>query len=231
MRRCRPTMPDRLLQIFAEGLDLPLERLGDATSPETTSEWDSLAAMNLVAALSRRRSGSSCRPRKSCGCVASASSEGLAHQGRRRCLKAARPPTKAEARTRDSRYQEMLRSAKSFPTTGWASPPASTVEALGPFLPYGLLGLGCGRSPRPLRPALQACLTPHEIPRPRSCTRSCSCGGSRSSCRPSRGLPRGQEGPGACRDDSGGRSSARPSRRCGQASAADAREPPVSPVP
>jgi acyl carrier protein len=42
---------DRLLAVFAEVLGLPPERLSDATSPETTSEWDSLAAMNLVAAL------------------------------------------------------------------------------------------------------------------------------------------------------------------------------------
>ena len=42
---------DRLKAVFAEVLGLPADRLGEATSPETTSEWDSLAAMNLVAAL------------------------------------------------------------------------------------------------------------------------------------------------------------------------------------
>ena len=42
---------DRLLAVFAEVLGLPPERLGEDTSPDTTSEWDSLAAMNLVAAL------------------------------------------------------------------------------------------------------------------------------------------------------------------------------------
>ena len=42
---------DRLRDVFSEVLGLPPERLSDATSPETTSEWDSLAAMNLVAAL------------------------------------------------------------------------------------------------------------------------------------------------------------------------------------
>lgn len=42
---------DRLRDVFGEVLGLPPERLSDATSPETTSEWDSLAAMNLVAAL------------------------------------------------------------------------------------------------------------------------------------------------------------------------------------
>jgi acyl carrier protein len=42
---------DRLLAVFAEVLGLPPERLSEETSPDTTSEWDSLAAMNLVAAL------------------------------------------------------------------------------------------------------------------------------------------------------------------------------------
>jgi len=42
---------DRLRGLFAEVLGLPLDRITDATSPDTTSEWDSLAAMNLVAAL------------------------------------------------------------------------------------------------------------------------------------------------------------------------------------
>jgi acyl carrier protein len=42
---------DRLRDLFCEVLGLPPDRVGDATSPETTSEWDSLAAMNLVAAL------------------------------------------------------------------------------------------------------------------------------------------------------------------------------------
>ena len=42
---------DRLRALFAEVLGLPPDRVTDATSPDTTSEWDSLAAMNLVAAL------------------------------------------------------------------------------------------------------------------------------------------------------------------------------------
>ena len=42
---------DRLRDVFAEVLGLPPDRVTDATSPDTTSEWDSLAAMNLVAAL------------------------------------------------------------------------------------------------------------------------------------------------------------------------------------
>jgi acyl carrier protein len=42
---------DRLRAVFCDVLGLPPERVNDSTSPETTSEWDSLAAMNLVAAL------------------------------------------------------------------------------------------------------------------------------------------------------------------------------------
>jgi acyl carrier protein len=42
---------DRLKGVFAEVLGLPPDQVSDATSPDTTSEWDSLAAMNLVAAL------------------------------------------------------------------------------------------------------------------------------------------------------------------------------------
>jgi len=42
---------DRLRGVFAEVLGLPPDRVTDATSPDSTSEWDSLAAMNLVAAL------------------------------------------------------------------------------------------------------------------------------------------------------------------------------------
>jgi acyl carrier protein len=38
----------RLTEVFARVLRLPAERLGDATSPENTAEWDSLAAMELV---------------------------------------------------------------------------------------------------------------------------------------------------------------------------------------
>lgn len=44
-------MSDRLLQLFSEGLGLPAERVSETTSPENTSEWDSLAAMTLVALL------------------------------------------------------------------------------------------------------------------------------------------------------------------------------------
>jgi acyl carrier protein len=39
---------DPLLEIFATGLGLDVADLGEDTSPETTEEWDSLAAMSLV---------------------------------------------------------------------------------------------------------------------------------------------------------------------------------------
>lgn len=42
---------DRLLGAFAEALGVPAERLDDTTSPDNTPEWDSMAAMTLVAAL------------------------------------------------------------------------------------------------------------------------------------------------------------------------------------
>ncbi len=41
-------MSDQLLELFAEGLDLPVGDLSDETSPDNTPEWDSLAAMNMV---------------------------------------------------------------------------------------------------------------------------------------------------------------------------------------
>jgi acyl carrier protein len=40
---------DPLLAIFADGLGVDPATLSDDTSPENTSEWDSLAAMTLVA--------------------------------------------------------------------------------------------------------------------------------------------------------------------------------------
>jgi acyl carrier protein len=39
---------DRLTSLFADGLGVDAEQLCDDTSPENTSEWDSLAAMSLV---------------------------------------------------------------------------------------------------------------------------------------------------------------------------------------
>ena len=44
-------MSDPLLNVFASVLDVPIESLNDQTSPENTEEWDSLAAMHLVAAI------------------------------------------------------------------------------------------------------------------------------------------------------------------------------------
>ena len=41
-------MPDPLIEVFAEGLQLDSVALTDETSPQNTSEWDSLAAMTLV---------------------------------------------------------------------------------------------------------------------------------------------------------------------------------------
>jgi acyl carrier protein len=41
-------MSDRLIEVFAEGLELDAARLSDETSPENTEQWDSLAAMSLV---------------------------------------------------------------------------------------------------------------------------------------------------------------------------------------
>lgn len=44
-------MEDRLIVLFAEGLGLDPGEVNDDTCPENTPEWDSLAAMNLVALL------------------------------------------------------------------------------------------------------------------------------------------------------------------------------------
>ncbi|HTL24189.1 MAG TPA: acyl carrier protein [Mycobacteriales bacterium] len=41
-------MSDRLIEVFAEGLHLDASALNDETSPQNTSQWDSLAAMTLV---------------------------------------------------------------------------------------------------------------------------------------------------------------------------------------
>lgn len=47
-------MPDALIEIFSEGLGVPAERLTDDTSPDNTSEWDSLAAITLVGLIEER---------------------------------------------------------------------------------------------------------------------------------------------------------------------------------
>lgn len=44
-------MPDPVHALFAAVLGLPLEQIGDATSPENTPRWDSLQSINLVLAL------------------------------------------------------------------------------------------------------------------------------------------------------------------------------------
>ena len=41
-------VPDRLISIFAEGLGVDEGSLSDETSPDNTTEWDSLAAITLV---------------------------------------------------------------------------------------------------------------------------------------------------------------------------------------
>ncbi|MCB9954352.1 MAG: acyl carrier protein [Caulobacterales bacterium] len=44
-------MTDKLIQIFADELMLDPTDLNDDTNPDNTEEWDSLAAMRLVAAI------------------------------------------------------------------------------------------------------------------------------------------------------------------------------------
>jgi acyl carrier protein len=44
-------MAERIIAIFSDVLRLPAEKLGDDASPEKISQWDSLAALNLVLAL------------------------------------------------------------------------------------------------------------------------------------------------------------------------------------
>ena len=41
----------RVATVFSEVLGIPIESVGDKTSPENTPQWDSLNAMNLVVAL------------------------------------------------------------------------------------------------------------------------------------------------------------------------------------
>ena len=44
-------MADRLIVLFAEGLRVDAGGLNEETSPQNTPQWDSLAAMALVALL------------------------------------------------------------------------------------------------------------------------------------------------------------------------------------
>lgn len=44
-------MTDPVHRVFAETLNVPVERITDETAPDNTTEWDSLKAMDLVAAI------------------------------------------------------------------------------------------------------------------------------------------------------------------------------------
>jgi acyl carrier protein len=46
-------MSDRLIRTFAGVLNVPIERLTEATSRANTPEWDSLATVNIILALER----------------------------------------------------------------------------------------------------------------------------------------------------------------------------------
>jgi acyl carrier protein len=41
----------RVAKVFSEVLGLPSDTITDATSPDNTPQWDSMAAMNLVVAI------------------------------------------------------------------------------------------------------------------------------------------------------------------------------------
>lgn len=41
-------MTDTLIELFSEGLSVPVSELSDDTSPDNTENWDSLAAMTMV---------------------------------------------------------------------------------------------------------------------------------------------------------------------------------------
>ncbi len=47
-------MSDALLNLFAEVLEVDVSKLNDNTSPDNTSQWDSLAAMGLVVAIEEK---------------------------------------------------------------------------------------------------------------------------------------------------------------------------------
>jgi acyl carrier protein len=44
-------LKDRVLRIVSEVMNVPMEGLGDDTSPDTVENWDSLKHMNLILAL------------------------------------------------------------------------------------------------------------------------------------------------------------------------------------
>lgn len=41
-------MSDRVIETFADVLEIPVDRLNDESSPANTPEWDSLATVNLT---------------------------------------------------------------------------------------------------------------------------------------------------------------------------------------
>ena len=47
-------MSDPLIDLFSEILEVDSAKLSDESSPDNTSEWDSLAAMDLVAGIEER---------------------------------------------------------------------------------------------------------------------------------------------------------------------------------
>ena len=47
-------MSDALIQLFAEVLHVDPSKVDDESSPENLKEWDSLAAMELVAAIEEK---------------------------------------------------------------------------------------------------------------------------------------------------------------------------------
>jgi len=47
-------MPDKLITLFADVLHIDEGRLEEDSSPDTIEEWDSVAAMTLMAALEHR---------------------------------------------------------------------------------------------------------------------------------------------------------------------------------
>lgn len=50
----KTAMSDTLLALFADVLEMDVSQLNEQTSPDNTPQWDSLAAMGLVAALEDR---------------------------------------------------------------------------------------------------------------------------------------------------------------------------------
>jgi acyl carrier protein len=47
-------MTDRLVQLFADVLEVNPAELNDDSSPDTVKQWDSLAAMKLVVAIEEK---------------------------------------------------------------------------------------------------------------------------------------------------------------------------------